>query len=159
VNITIRSAVPSDGPAIMQLGDRVFGEGCLSGWTIPNRGLCLVATISKEIIGMIDIRFRPNAMFLSVFIVDDSYQRNGIGSSLYSKALRLLSKTKLSATCWKESPNPGIVPFLKKKGWKVVSVMKKYWYKDSLDKKYQCIRCGNPCLCSAVTMNLDPYKS
>ena len=59
------------------------------------------------------------------------------------------------STCWKESPNSAIIPFLEKQGWKTVSSKDKYWYDDSLNKGYQCARCGNPCFCTAVLMNLD----
>lgn len=97
-------------------------------------------------------------VFLSLIMVDEEYRRRGIGTSLYAKAFQILSEINvvaMYATCWKESPNSGIIPFLEKQGWKTVSSRDKYWYEDSLKKGYQCARCGNPCFCTAVLMNLD----
>lgn len=98
------------------------------------------------------------SVFLSLIMVDEQYRRRGVGTSLYAKVFQILSEVNIRdiyATCWKESPNSAIIPFLEKQGWKVFSSKEKYWYEDSLKKSYQCARCGNPCFCTAVLMNLD----
>lgn len=96
--------------------------------------------------------------FLSLIMVEEKYRRQGVGISLYAKVFQILSEVgveKVYATCWKESPNSAIIPFLKKQGWTYISQKERYWYQDSLDNNYLCARCGNPCFCTAVLMKLD----
>ncbi len=147
--------------------------------------ICLVATKDTNVIGMIDVRiiyrniladFKDKGfdlleldkikndkkdfpdVFLNLIMVNEKYRRRGIGTSLYAKAFQISSEINIGsmyATCWKESPNSGIIPFLEKQGWKSISSKSKYWYEDSIKNNYKCARCGTPCFCTAVLMHLD----
>lgn len=147
--------------------------------------ICLVATKGASIVGMIyfcimhaDFLYQlekngfdvsglnkrmkkvdeAHCAFLSVIMVDEKYRRRGIGTTLYAKSFQILSEINISCmyvTCWKESPNSGIIPFLTKQGWSRVAEKEKYWYQDSIDKRYKCSRCGNPCFCTATLMKID----
>ena len=149
----IRPYTSQDSPSITSLSDRLFGKGFFDRWT-PSEGICLVAT-NPSVIGLIEFLFKPNGTFLSWIMVDPSQQRTGVGSTLYSEAMSLLPKANFYSTCWKESPSPGIIPFLTNRGWRRSATILNYWHKDSIDNNYKCIRCGKPCLCTAVVMRLD----
>jgi GNAT superfamily N-acetyltransferase len=149
--IIIRHPLPTDFPYLVVLGDKLFGSGCFTGWT-PQ--MCLVAA-HPDPIGMIDFHETAWGIFLDKFIVEPSYQRSGVGSALYHEAIKLLPPRKMYATCWKESPHPGIIPFLEQMGWTIASEIPNYWYQESIDNGYSCARCGNPCLCTAVVTIKD----
>jgi GNAT superfamily N-acetyltransferase len=195
IQVNVRPALKADTEKIKQLGNKIFGNGYLDNWFLPDPdrrifddSICLVATKDANVIGMIYLLItdenpldkfsksgfdisnleklvsgrNPNGKFPSVFLslimVDEEYRRRGVGTSLYAKVFQILSEVNVRdmySTCWKESPNSAIIPFLEKQGWKSVSSKDKYWYEDSFKKGYQCARCGNPCFCTAVLMNLD----
>ena len=46
--------------------------------------------------------------------------------------------------------------FFKKHGAEVLNIYHKRWYQESLDRGWQCPRCGNPCECSSIEMLIDP---
>ena len=195
IQVNVRPALKADTKKIKELGNKIFGDGYLDNWLLPDPdqkkfddSICLVATKDSNIVGMIYLLIteenplekfshsgfeisnsgqlisghspneRFSSVFLSLIMVDDEYRRRGIGTTLYAKIFQILSEVQVRdmySTCWKESPNSAIIPFLEKQGWKTVSSKDKYWYDDSLNKGYQCARCGNPCFCTAVLMNLD----
>ena len=195
IQVNVRPALKADTKKIKELGNKIFGDGYLDNWLLPDPdrkkfddSICLVATKDSNIVGMIYLLIteenplekfshsgfeisnsgqlisghspneRFSSVFLSLIMVDDEYRRRGIGTTLYAKIFQILSEVQVRdmySTCWKECPNSAIIPFLEKQGWKTVSSKDKYWYDDSLNKGYQCARCGNPCFCTAVLMNLD----
>lgn len=161
----VRSGFRSDANEIKELGDKIFGSGYLNSWFIQDSKLedsIYLVAMATKIIGMIYFRrtkdLPENSSFLQCIMVDEKYRRKGVGTSLYNSALQVLTKRKISqlqASCWKESPQSGIIPFLEKEGWEISLVAEKYWYTDSLEMGYQCARCGSPCFCSAVLMSID----
>lgn len=161
----IRPSLKDDADKIKALGNKIFGNGYLDGWfsqdSSSEDSICLVATRHTSIIGMIyfnRIKDSPkDSRFFQSLMVDQQYRRKGIGTGLYTDALQILAEANvrsLYASCWKESPNSGIVQFLQKKGWEISSVKEKYWYTESLEAGYQCALCGNPCFCTAVLMSM-----
>lgn len=165
--IEVRPALEDDLDAVKELADKIFGIGYLSDEFSQDMKLedsiCLVATSNGDIIGMIYFNkvnaHRANSRFLKCVMVDERYRRKGIGLSLYQKALKMLTFEErindLHASCWKESPRSGIIPFLQKKGWEISSSVERYWYRESVELGYQCDRCGNPCFCTAVLMSIN----
>lgn len=161
----IRPSLKNDVDKIKELSGKVFGVGYLDSWFAQDTGLkdpiCLVASRDTNIIGMVYFSkiegFLRGGRFLQCIMVDDRYRRKGIASCLYNKALQILTEEntrRLHASCWKESPHPGIIPFLQRKGWKTYDIEEKYWHADSIKAGYQCTRCGQPCFCTAVLMSI-----
>jgi GNAT superfamily N-acetyltransferase len=157
--IEIRPALRTDVESIRKLGDKVFGSGYLDSWILPKSGPCLVAVRGTNLVGMISFTIEdiqnPQSATLSLLMVDVEHRRQGIGAVLYEKGFQALLETgTIHATCWKESPNSGIIEFLENRGWKELSSVERYWYQDSIDKGYQCARCDSRCFCTAVLMSV-----
>lgn len=92
------------------------------------------------------------AYFKSLFI-DESYQKQGIGSRLSKRSIEVLKKMQAKAIithAWVESPANSSRRYLSKMGFKEVNQHKNFWF--NID--YECTRCGGDqrCVCSAAEM-------
>jgi len=162
----VRPISKSDFDQVRALGDEVFGIGYLDSWFGRSsdvlNSICFVANVETKIIGMVHFSKLPNSSetsgFLQCLMVDKEYRRKGVATCLYKSALQALNEigiNHLQASCWKESLHPGIIPFLNKNGWEILYSREKYWYAESLERDYQCARCGSPCQCTAVWMGIQ----
>ena len=97
------------------------------------------------------LRFHRTGLIKSV-AVPSQFQRQGIGTSLVSDALKKLSAygaEHFYALGWVSKKGCHIQNTLESLGFKYIDQLEQFWFKDSLEHKYSCPSCGNPCVCSA----------
>ncbi len=93
------------------------------------------------------------AYFQSCF-VDHACMGQGIGGRLARRALAdltALDATAVVAHSWKESPHNSSFRYLSRLGFRPVAAHERYWHEID----YHCVRCGKPCVCTAIEMVLD----
>ncbi|MDG5799589.1 GNAT family N-acetyltransferase [Marinilabiliaceae bacterium ANBcel2] len=76
----------------------------------------------------------------------------GIGVALIKKALQKVKSEKYKyaiGTVWDIPENP-VKKIFNSIGFKELSLINTYWTGESIQKKYQCPICGNPCFCNAI---------
>lgn len=85
--------------------------------------------------------------------VHPDFRHHGIGTTLTIEAMKRLegmSTRIFTALSW-DSGKPDSSPkMFEKLGYKNILRVRDYWYHDSLEKKYECPICGNPCHCNAI---------
>lgn len=94
----------------------------------------------------------PAGLIKSIAVLPGA-QNKGIGTRLLEACLH---KMKFSFECrsiyypaWTESENFAFTRKLKNHGFSSSKVIENYWSAESVEKNYQCKRCGNPpCSCS-----------
>lgn len=89
--------------------------------------------------------------YFKAHFIDPKYQRQGWGQKLTSlsiNALKNYGAKGIVCHCWKESPNNSSFLYLRKMGFEQIAIHHKFWFHI----KYNCVRCGEPCLCSAIEM-------
>lgn len=85
--------------------------------------------------------------------VHPQWQGHGLGGRLSRLALDALTQQGAQAVIthsWKESPHNSSVRYLSRLGFEAVAEHPRYWY----EVDYTCVRCGSPCVCTAVEMAL-----
>lgn len=90
-------------------------------------------------------------------IVHPNYQGRGLGSSMLSRGIDIARRQGAKAIishAWANSPNNAAMKMLEKFGAKVLHVYKKRWHEDSLNNKWNCSRCGNPCVCDSIEVEI-----
>lgn len=93
------------------------------------------------------------AYFQSCF-VDHDCMGQGIGGRLAARGLadlRSLGARAVVAHSWKESPHNSSFRYLTRLGFEPIAEHVEYWR----EVDYRCIRCGRPCVCTAIEMVLD----
>lgn len=89
---------------------------------------------------------------LKTLVVLPENQKQGIGTMLTKKSIEILqeSSKKIISICWENDGVAPVLGLLQKFGMKQINRFDLFWAKDSLEKKYRCIICGEPpCKCSA----------
>ncbi len=91
--------------------------------------------------------------FIKTIAVLSKYQNLGLGTKLLQDVLNELNRKVVDmfiSTAWEHSGITNVSSLLKKFGFVEKFKICNYWYEDSLEKKYQCPVCGNPCHCNCV---------
>lgn len=97
-----------------------------------------------------NVPFEKVGYFQSLFL-DPKIQGKGLGQELSRASMKILKEAGASAiVChsWKESPHDSSGKYLRKLGFELVETHPLYWK----EVDYVCVRCGNPCLCTAEEM-------
>ncbi|MFN3201064.1 MAG: GNAT family N-acetyltransferase [Bradymonadia bacterium] len=92
--------------------------------------------------------------YFQTIVVDPESRGHGLGQRLSLRALdalRRLGAQGVVTHSWLESPHNSSQRYLKKLGFEQVAVHPRYW----MEVDYHCVRCGRPCVCTAVEMALD----
>ncbi len=91
---------------------------------------------------------------LKTVAVSQKYQHKGIGNRLLEYAVCHMHQNKIkhiSTIVWKQSPNKtALEKILLKKNFTLQYEIQDFWKEDSIQHKYDCPVCGNPCSCSAL---------
>ena len=111
------------------LGETLGEEFLLKG-IINNPSMFLVAKQNDKVIGYISGYFMDGIGEIYNFLVDDIYQRQGIGNMLFDKLMEINKVTSLTLEVRKS--NQKGYNFYLKKGFKEISVRKNY-YKNGDD--------------------------
>jgi ribosomal protein S18 acetylase RimI-like enzyme len=91
--------------------------------------------------------------YISVVAVGRSGQGVGIGFKLVKDLVDTLEEdgiTSFCCTAWKNSDRINVGNILKSLDFEEGITIENYWTEDSIQNKYDCPECGNPCKCSAV---------
>ncbi len=179
-HIQVRPAVSEDLGACQGLANQVFGYGYWSAVeyqiTLPESTLTVAVNADESrLLGFVTWQYRttfprprnhqplpPNflqfpSLWLGQIVVIPQARRQGIARQLYQSSLaQITAQTQLGlpsyTLVWKESPAPGILPFLTHLAWTPVIELPCFWQEDSITRGYGCIRCGTPCQCTACLM-------
>lgn len=92
--------------------------------------------------------------YFQTIVVDPAHSGHGLGgrlSRLALEALRALGTEVVITHSWLESPHNSSQRYLAGLGFEAVKRWPRYW----MEVDYTCVRCGRPCLCTAVEMALD----
>ena len=84
--------------------------------------------------------------------IDPAFQKKGIGMKLVQESLAALKKAGMDLVVsigWK-TDYVHIEPILLANGFVKRSSFKEFWHKESVERGYDCPRCGNPCHCEAI---------
>lgn len=98
---------------------------------------------------------KQNIALIKTIAVHPEYQRNKIASKLlnviYCELQQNESKHKLLYPCWNEPVSTAFCNSLSHLGFKKLKQIDNFWYVDSLNNNYNCIKCGSPpCKCSLL---------
>ncbi len=111
--------------------------------TITTQSFPLKNALQEEIYGLIKTE-----------AVSPKHQKQGIGMKLFQEAISHLHKINIKViytVIWKQSPNiQALEKLLMKNDFHLLLEITDYWKEDSLQKKYDCPVCGNPCHCTAL---------
>lgn len=96
---------------------------------------------------------RPVGMIKSLAVRPDEMNR-GIGSKLFEASLAWLGGRGVSqfyTEAWRdEEGGVRVEKIVLKNNFTKLIEKEDYWYKESLERDYQCSVCGQPCRCNAV---------
>ena len=112
------------------LGESLGEEMILNELNNPN--VCfLSAKDNEKVIGYIGAYTFDDSMEILNFVVDEAYQRQGIGSLLFNTLLNMYDKTKSIVLEVRYNNEKGI-SFYKKNNFNVISI-RKHYYKNGDD--------------------------
>ena len=112
------------------LGDSLGEEMILNELDNPN--VCfLSAKDNEKVIGYIGAYTFDDSMEILNFVVDEAYQRQGVGSLLFNTLLNMYDKTKSIVLEVRYNNEKGI-SFYKKNNFNVISI-RKHYYKNGDD--------------------------
>lgn len=128
--ITIDSLKEEDIKPIIILEETHFaeslGEKLLSDMINNDVAKALTAKIDKKVIGYISYLYYDTVLEVLNFVVDDSYQRQGVGSSLFNEMI-LRSPNALTITLEVRPSNIKGRSFYEKNGFKQILIRKNYY--------------------------------
>lgn len=112
------------------LGESLGEEMILNELVNPN--VCfLSAKDNEKVIGYIGAYTFDDSMEILNFVVDEAYQRQGVGSLLFNTLLNMYDKTKSIVLEVRYNNEKGI-SFYKKNNFNVISI-RKHYYKNGDD--------------------------
>ena len=112
------------------LGESLGEEMILNELDNPN--VCFFSAKDKEkVIGYIGAYTFDDSMEILNFVVDEAYQRQGVGSLLFNTLLNMYDKTKSIVLEVRYNNEKGI-SFYKKNNFNVISI-RKHYYKNGDD--------------------------
>ncbi len=174
--IKIRKATPEDLHLIISISNDELGQGYfedISKIIADNYSHILVADYNeKEIVGFIyfytwatqfegnsvQSGFKQQGAVLKTMAVSAKYQNKGYGSQLLKHAIDSIKNQEIkniTGVAWKNPKGQTNVEHpLLKLGFKKEREIENFWYKDSVEKEFDCPICGNPCLCTAEIYQL-----
>ena len=129
------------------------------------KGKVIDKTILKEKLFKTDTNIEEeltgsgNLGFVETICVSEEFRGKRIGKELADELIESFKKTEhinaIYTTVWKTGETENAKKLVKNLGFKYITEITEYWYKDSIDKNYICPKCGNPpCKCSMVFYKL-----
>lgn len=112
------------------LGESLWEEMLLNELTNPN--VCFLSAKKRsQVIGYIGAYTFDESMEILNFVVDEAFQRQGVGTLLFNTLLNLYPKTKSIILEVRYNNEKGIA-FYKKNNFNVISI-RKHYYKNGDD--------------------------
>ena len=126
---------PKDIKQVILLEEQFLGESLGEEMILnelDNPNVCfLSAKDNEKVIGYIGAYTFDDSMEILNFVVDEAYQRQGVGSLLFNTLLNMYDKTKSIVLEVRYNNEKGI-SFYKKNNFNVISI-RKHYYKNSDD--------------------------
>ncbi|MCB9334629.1 MAG: GNAT family N-acetyltransferase [Flavobacteriales bacterium] len=91
-----------------------------------------------------------NIGIIKQLVVKENYQQKGIASKLIKHCLNNIPASFYIYIAWKKELFTPISQLMNKNGFNPIFTIFQYWKIDSIEKKYHCPTCGNPCICDAI---------
>jgi len=151
----IRLATEQDIDVLLSISEQSFGSGFhnhayfLSS-IIGKENKCYVYQDGLELLGFATVFFAEKIYKIDAVAVEKNHRERGIASQFFEEFLLDLKGKNLEVIVWKESPEGNLESICERFGFVKKQVLDNYWYRDSVEKAYQCARCGNPCYCTAI---------
>ena len=182
---TSKCLEPSDFEAVIELGNRVHGEGYLDLDAITTmlkksqyHGLnCSYVMYKDETLVGFRITYAPNSWPLDKWCTPEmwpvdkkevayfkcntihpDFQGQGLGGQLLKQSVDTLKQMGAKAGLshiWMQSPGNASYKYFTKAGGKLIKLHPKRWFNDETMKDYVCILCGAACECDASEMILE----
>ena len=126
---------PKDIKQVILLEEQFLGESLGKEMILnelDNPNVCfLSAKDNEKVIGYIGAYTFDDSMEILNFVVDEAYQRQGVGSLLFNTLLNMYDKTKSIVLEVRYNNEKGI-SFYKKNNFNVISI-RKHYYKNGDD--------------------------
>ena len=126
---------PKDIKQVILLEEQFLGESLGEEMILnelDNPNVCfLSAKDNEKVIGYIGAYTFDDSMEILNFVVDEAYQRQGVGSLLFNTLLNMYNKTKSIVLEVRYNNEKGI-SFYKKNNFNVISI-RKHYYKNGDD--------------------------
>jgi ribosomal-protein-alanine N-acetyltransferase len=126
---------PKDIKQVILLEEQFLGESLGEEMILnelDNPNVCfLSAKDNEKVIGYIGAYTFDDSMEILNFVVDEAYQRQGVGSLLFNTLLNMYDKTKSIVLEVRYNNEKGI-SFYKKNNFNVISI-RKHYYKNGDD--------------------------
>lgn len=156
---------------IFRISKQAFGEGYVNELLDPAfRWINLGAFIQEQLVGFLFLKVVTNGsldhlsgvpessgeplLVFNTIAVDAFWQRNGVGTMLLNQAMQIASNECINRglfIAWINLEGVVLHSVLTRLGFVRDKRIERYWFEDSLKKKYGCVKCGlPPCLCDAV---------
>lgn len=180
-NFKIRDANKSDFASVIKMSDLELGKGYVTEVLLnevldeSKSTFCLVAydLKTKRIVGfglgkkikyteikdifhgkdLPEFKFEDEIGFLKAFVVEESFQKIGIGTMLVNSVLSKLSLEGVQKFISPAKKSKGVVPIAsiyEKNNFKIDREIPNYWNEGNINDDFICPVCGNPCHCSCV---------
>lgn len=183
-NIVIEPLQPRHFAGVIDLGNRVHGDGYLTPQSIEaiaakglkdNINCSFVACVNDKVIGFrltyaignwhsdqwcttakwpVD---EAKVCYFKCNTVDEAYRGAGLGSKLLAHSVKAAAQQGAQAGLahiWRQSPGNSAFRYFSKCGGKLIADHPGKWHQDSLDG-YHCVVCDGPCDCTAAEMLID----
>ena len=182
---TIKSLEESDFDAVIELGNRVHGDGYLDHSAIASmlvksqyQGLncSYVMYKGKKLVGF-RLTYAPTnwpldkwctpelwpvekeaVAYFKCNTIDPDFQGQGLGGQLLRQSIDTLKQMGAKAGLshiWMQSPGNASFKYFTKAGGKLIKTHPRRWHNDENMPDYVCILCGKDCYCDASEMILE----
>ena len=182
---TIKCLEESDFEAVIELGNRVHGDGYLdmkSILTILSKSLyeglncSYVMYMGAQLVGF-RLTYAPNnwpldrwctpelwpvekeqVAYFKCNTIHPDFQGQGLGGQLLRQSIDTLKQMGAKAGLshiWMQSPGNASFKYFTKAGGKLIKTHPKRWFEDETLTDYVCILCGARCECDASEMILE----
>ena len=91
--------------------------------------------------------------YLKTIAIDRRFSGFGIASKLVKHCVETMARQGadlIISTAWKHAGVINIENVLKRNGFVQQKEIVNYWYEASINEKFMCPQCGNPCHCCCV---------
>lgn len=175
----ISSLTKDNLSTVFELSNSVFGENYLpllhyKSFIKSELNDAYLAIVNEQVVGFItlsqvsqkqlnklirnqidDISINEKITLIQQIAVTPNFRKKGVASELINKCLHNTNHHKKICIAWERNKTIALHNILINNNFKKVMTLKRYWYEDSISKKYQCLDCGTPCKCNAAIYLLD----
>jgi len=115
---------------------------------------CLVADNGNPV-GMVFGKRTGQTVEVKTIVVRHDLRNQGIASNLLAKFIEscaISGVKRLWSPAWIDGTEIHALRLFDQFGFKPIRTITDYWMLDSVNRRYNCPTCGNPCRCSALIL-------